>query len=198
VFKHLYYNAKFLAATRRPMPSGTYGLIVRDAKTTGLRWRCIGVHHLSGAENRGNHNIFLDILDVAGHRVNGAKFKVSIGASPYATEAIADKPANEPASNVPMYRGNKYAISIKGDTPSDIVFGLSTDHLDEDDGNTIGHHSFYVVFQLVTGQTLPPVEDTAPVVIAPPRVAREIVIGGLLEGDTVKREADRLTIRFVV
>lgn len=106
--------------------------------------RLIGVAHLPGNLNRGNHHNYVDIVDEAGRRIYGARVKFRFTGGP-PTYATIDKPSNEPGCNSPMYRGIFEVAS--GDYPSDTVTGLHTGHEDEDVGNTSGHHSFYIVFQ---------------------------------------------------
>ncbi|MCB0123290.1 MAG: hypothetical protein KDE58_13640, partial [Caldilineaceae bacterium] len=58
-----------------------------------------------------------------------------------------DKPANEPAADIPIEKTMTVTLWLEGDGPSDQVQGLHTRHDDEEEGNTRGHHSYYIVFQ---------------------------------------------------
>jgi hypothetical protein len=68
-----------------------------------------------------------------------------------------DKPDSEPAGNIAMFKGQIVSVwmnGLAGDATdkSDRLENIHTNHPDEPlpDGelwNTIGHHSFYVIFQ---------------------------------------------------
>jgi hypothetical protein len=113
-------------------------------------WRIVGVHHLTGSENRGNHHVYCDILDEEGRRINGSRLRLTQdGAAP--VFAVVDKPANEAGTNFPLWSSNLANVTVQwpGDNPlpSEEVRGIRTTHPDEEIGNTWGHHSFYIVFQ---------------------------------------------------
>jgi len=113
-------------------------------------WRVVGAHHLTGAENMGNHHVYCDVLDEDGNRINGARLVLlKENASP--NFAIVDKPANEAGTNFPLWKWDVAKVAVAwpddGSLPSEQVVGLSTAHPDEEAGTTLFHHSFYVVFQ---------------------------------------------------
>jgi hypothetical protein len=113
-------------------------------------WRVVGVHHLTGAENMGNHHIYADVLDEEGNRVNKARLVLfQENAAP--VFAVVDKPVTEAGTNFPLWKADKATVAVAwpddGPLPSEQVTGLSTGHPDEEVGNTLFHHSFYVVFQ---------------------------------------------------
>jgi murein DD-endopeptidase MepM/ murein hydrolase activator NlpD len=125
-----------------------------------LCWRVIGVHHLTPDENRGNHVVYVDVVDEAGHPLRSADLQVKWGWAGQRPDEPAppkplDKPSSEPATNVEMYSGQQLWIELTGEgLPSDTVRNLHTKHADEpgpngETWNSIGHHSFYVLFQRV-------------------------------------------------
>lgn len=128
--------------------------IVRANVAPGTKyWKIVDAYHLSGQQNKGNHNIYVDMLNADGSRRNGAhcnlyfsgdKHNVLSG-SPRAVLTI-DKPATEPGTNAPMFRGTFYAVE-GADMPSDKATGFNSEWPDEEAGNTNGHHSFMVIFQ---------------------------------------------------
>jgi len=196
-FDHKRYNAIFRATMVRPIPDAKYGVGVVALRGTIPHWRCIGVHHLTGTENRGKHNCYLDCLDEDGKRFASGRFSLAAEGEDIHREFGVDKPGNEPANNFPMWRGGRYSVSmVDPELPSEVVTGLHSGHPDEDSGNTLFHHSFYVVFQRVAGLVVPDPLPIGEPIAEPPRLAREIVIAGLTETDTVKREADRVVIRL--
>jgi hypothetical protein len=113
-------------------------------------WRVIGVHHLTGAENMGNHHIYAEVLDEEGKRINRARL-VLFQANTSPVFAVIDKPANEAGTNFPLWKADKATVAVlwpeDNPLPSEQATGLSTGHIDEEVGNTLFHHSFYVVFQ---------------------------------------------------
>ena len=125
-------------------------------------WCVVGVHHLSGAENRGNHHIFCDVLDEAGNRINGARLQLTQG-NQAPVFAVIDKPAEEPGTNFPLWSSDRGDVSVvwppEAPLPSERAIGISTAHPDEEAGNTLFHHSFYLVFQRTN---IPPAVDTTP------------------------------------
>lgn len=139
-----------------------YDITIRraDVKPGETYWACIGVKHLTGVENRGNHNIYCDVLDSAGHRVRSARLRMK-QETQNPVFAIIDKPDNEPGTNFPIWNGDvSCEVSVVG-RQSDVVAGVRTNHKDENGGNTIGHHSFYIVWKEVLAdddmpQTKPP------------------------------------------
>src|SRR5437588_4817457 len=113
--------------------------IVHAAVASGAKyWKIVDAYHLSGQQNRGNHNLFVDVLNADGTRRNGAHCNLFFGE--HSNVLTVDKPANEPGTNAPMFRGNFYDIE-GADLPSDKAIHFNTEWPDEEEGNTNGHHS---------------------------------------------------------
>ena len=131
-------------------------------------WKVIGVHHLTPDENRSRHNAYVDILDEHGQRIRQSN--LSLGwtwegkSDGPAQPKQFDKPADEPATDVPIEGGMTVSMWMEGDGISEKVSGLHTRHPDEPGsnggGNTYGHHSYFVVFQhaIGNGNDPPPTE----------------------------------------
>lgn len=177
MFDFAHYNGLFKRSYPPAiMPDSRYGVRLAPIPASGLTFRCIGIWHLLPGENGGNHNIFLDVLDQAGNRIQRAEiFWGWEGMRPGETprSAVVDKPANEPGTNISLNYGQTVYLSADmptfSDHPSDSVSGLHTRHPDEAPGNTLGHHSFYVVFQLRAGgqPTPPPVDKIVSIAVDP-------------------------------
>ena len=119
--------------------------IVRASVATGTKyWKIVDAYHLSGQQNRGNHNLFADVLNIDGTRRMGARCNLNFGG--HSAVLTVDKPPNEPGTNAPMYRGNFYDIEA-ADLPTDRAVHFNSEWPDEEEGNTNGHHSFMVIFQ---------------------------------------------------
>lgn len=127
-------------------------------------WQAASVRHLLPEENRGRHNVYVDVLDGAGQRLRNPALRIGWtweGRQPHepADPKPLDKPENEPAGNVDIFRGQHTEVWIQGDgLPSDHVLNLHSDHPDEPGPggelwNSIGHHSFHVVFQRTRKET---------------------------------------------
>ena len=142
-----------------------YGVRIEPAVVAAGQpyWRAARVHHLTPAENGGNHHIFLDVFDGVrcqgnpfGARIFGARLKVTWQDD----EAIVtiEKPLGEPGINFPMWKSqlcSVQALGLPGDElPSDRVTGLHIRHPDEAPGNTWGHHSFAITFVRTKAQTV--------------------------------------------
>jgi len=127
-----------------------YGVEIQPAQVEKGEqyWKVIKVHHLSPVENHGNHNVYVDLLDKDGNRIYGAKARATWQGGQ--GEVTIDKPENEPGTNFPLWKHQVCTAEGLG-LPSDKVVNLHSGHPDEAGppawGNTLFHHSFYVIFQ---------------------------------------------------
>lgn len=157
------YNRQFVEKVKRGEPiyndAAKYEISVKELANITLPlnakqyWRVVGIHHLTGAENMGNHHIYADVLDGTGRRINQARLVMTQGNSA-PQYAVVDKPANEAGTNFVMWSNTLGTVAVSypanAPLPSESVSGIRSTHPDEEIGNTWGHHSFYVVFQLTT------------------------------------------------
>ncbi|RIK37915.1 MAG: hypothetical protein DCC55_22795 [Chloroflexi bacterium] len=165
-----------LPTARSMAPTGNqaadYGARIQeaDAPPGATYWKIVGVRHLSPDENRGKHNIYIDAIDEAGQRVRNPDLRIAYTWEGRRDDEPApprplDKPDNEPAGNLDVYKGQVVTAWLQGDgLPSDRVAGLHTDHDDEPasdggNGNTRFHHSFHVLFQRAQKAAVPVVTD---------------------------------------
>jgi len=121
--------------------------VVPVDEASGPRFAAIGVRHLPGTENNGNHNVYVDVIDAAGKRIWNAMVGIySHGVGQFF--ARVDKPQNEPGCNHILHANvsNNTVFVSEAGYQSERVTGLKSDHPDEGPGNTRGHHSFHVVF----------------------------------------------------
>jgi hypothetical protein len=168
-FNHLQYNAQYLQNAQNngaPINDAAqkYGVqIVEAAVNEGeTYWKVIGVHHLLPLENFSKHNVYIEALDEQGRRLRNpigwAGWTWKGRRDNERADPIAlDKPDSEAAGNIAMHFGQIVSTWMKGPgrdaaDKSDRAENLHTAHPDEPtaDGkllNTLGHHSFYVVFQ---------------------------------------------------
>jgi hypothetical protein len=135
-----------------------YGVTIWEAQVADgqLYWRVIGVHHLLGPENQRSHNILVEALDEEGRVLRqGRAYAASTweGRHDGPDVKALDKGTSDPMGcDFPMGKEATYSVWMKGkekssDDPSDRVEKLHTRHADEGPDNTIGHHSFFVVFR---------------------------------------------------
>ena len=121
-------------------------------------WKAVNVRHLPPEENRGKHHIYVDAIDEGGQRVRNPELRIAYTWEGRRDDEAAppkplDKPDNEPAGNLDVYKGQIITAWLQGDgLPSDRVIGLHTDHEDQPaadggNGNTRFHHSFHLTFQ---------------------------------------------------
>ncbi len=140
-----------------------YGVEIQPAQVEKGHqyWKVIKVHHLSPVENHGNHNVYVDLLDENGQRIYGAKARMTWQGGE--GEATIDKPENEPGTNFPLWKHQVTTVEGVG-LPSDKVVNLHSGHPDEPGppewGNTLFHHSFYVVFQRKIKDGEPPEKES--------------------------------------
>ncbi|MEM7344823.1 MAG: carboxypeptidase-like regulatory domain-containing protein [Chloroflexota bacterium] len=168
-FNHQEYNNRYVQNARNggaPINDARqkYGVRIKEASVAEgeTYWKVIGVHHLEPRENFGNHHVYMEALDEEGNRVKNPPAWVEWtwqGRRPdeRADPVILDKPVAEAGGNLSMHFGQIVSIKVKGTNrdgqdKSDWAENMHTAHPDErlGDGsllNSIGHHSFYVVFQ---------------------------------------------------
>lgn len=129
------------------------------------------LHHLAPTENRGRHHTFVDLVDADGRLLRDTNLRIGWSwegrrADEPAPTMSLDKGSNEPAGNVPIYRGMKLSIWLEtpnGERVSEIVHGLHGLVEDVGQGNTWHHNSFYIIFRERMAPTIPVVTPPAPV-----------------------------------
>lgn len=167
-FNHQQYNTGFLngdqailARTQNAQDNYNVRQVEAEVAEGETYWKVIGIHHLLPEENRGNHHIYLEALDENGQRIRPVAWADFTweGRRPdeQAGPVQLDKPDSEPAGNIALHDGQKAAVWMRGTNrdaqdKSDRVENLDIVHPDEPGPtgelwNSIGHHSFYVVFQ---------------------------------------------------
>ncbi len=123
-----------------------YGVIVREPKAApgDTIFRVLRVHHLTPEENRGNHHIYVEVLDEDGRRIPGAQVRISWegGSRVFTVDARPQRPGVAFA----MDRWGVYEVDVLG-APSARVVGITAGHPDEGPGNPEFRHSFLIVFQ---------------------------------------------------
>jgi hypothetical protein len=216
-FNHQQYNNGFLtgdqavlARTQNVQDNYKVRLVGAQVTEGETYWKVIGVHHLLPDENRGNHHVYLEALDENGQRIRPiawADFTWE-GRRPdeQAGPVQLDKPDAEPAGNIALHDGQKDAVWMRGlnrdgADKSDRVENLDIVHPDEagpggELWNSIGHHSFYIVFQrtLKAGGVTPSGQVTGGQATQAGGVIGGQVSGGqgytvrLLQGDSVIAE----------
>lgn len=130
----------------------SYDVLIEPA--SGPRWKIIELRKLTGDENRGRHNVYVNVLDATGERDRNPELRIGWdwegrGHNEQAPPQRLNKPDGETGhGNVVMEKGMITTVWIEGDSyASDKASGMHIMHPDEEDGNTWGHHSFLVVFQ---------------------------------------------------
>lgn len=142
-----------------------YGASIMRSKAAN-KWACIGIYHLAPTENAGRHNVFIECLDEAGYRLRQPIIAWTWSLDAPVQQKRLDKPANEPAADIPIDKAATITLWVADEMDSDSVGNLHTRHPDEAPGNTWGHVSFYVVFQRQSGvitPELPPIDPPTPV-----------------------------------
>lgn len=158
-FNHKYYLDKFLADHARDLFTNNSPATV-DKSPALAAFRIIGIHRLTPSENDGKQNLFIDIRDTDGKRLDklidwGWQGQRANEPSP---ALILDKPDSEPAGNLVIWGGQIIWATVMNQ-PSDTIRGVTTGLADVGPGATWGHHSYYCVWQWVEGGTTPPPID---------------------------------------
>ena len=123
--------------------------IHRATPTTGdYVWRCVHVHKLSDAENEGAHNVYIDLLDINGKRIDWITDLLVIRygwegmrSEEAPTGLTIDKKAPEPGTNFALFKGMIASCWCESGTLQAYTDGAW--NLDAEDGHT----SYYVIFQ---------------------------------------------------
>jgi hypothetical protein len=152
-------NRKYM--TQPSNGAADYGATIMRSKAAN-KWACIGIYHLTPEENRGRHNVFVECLDESGNRLRWPIINWTWAYGGPVQQKRLDKPANEPAADIPIDKDATVSLWVADGLSSDVVGELYTRHADESPGNTWGHHSFYVIFQRQTAIATPPIDPPTP------------------------------------
>lgn len=151
------------------------GITIKRTEVTGAdKWvaRCVVVHHLTKDQNKGNHNLYMDMIDEFGKRVKLATVKGDNNG--IKLSAKIDKPDNEFGTNFSMYSQDTLSCWVDeapglGKIASDTVSGFHTRWGgDIVGGNDYGHNSYYVVWLLRKGNAITPPAPVPPLPIPTP------------------------------
>lgn len=190
-----------------------YGVLIQEtADQSRIHWSAELVTHLAPDENRGRHNVFVDVVDKNGGRIRDDRLRIGWtweGKRP--NEAAPPKPLDKPDyddghGNVDIYAAQTLSIWIHGDgLDSDIVSGIHTRHPDEpgpngEKWNSYGHHSFYIRFVRVDGIIQPPPidPDDPDLAALSKRIDALSAIVQQQERDIANLEADILALRTLL
>ena len=155
-----------------PLEKHWHGVEYNDAERLGVRikrvpppapdlWhaRIVVVHLLTKEENKGNHNLYMDVIDKAGLRMNGSLLRGDNNG--IKLQARIDKPANEFGTNFALFGQDELFAWVDwvpdgGVVSSDVIMGVHTRWGGEIvGGQGYGHISYYVIWQLTKGDTPP-------------------------------------------
>lgn len=128
------------------------------AVASNVEWRLVEARRLSPCENKGNHHIFVKVLDAAGNPLDGVVLAQSASGNPGALLDRTVSGAKGPGlAEFVMWKGATYGVFIaNGDgspASTDFANDLHSGFTDEAEcadgggGNTLFHNSFSVVFQ---------------------------------------------------
>lgn len=119
---------------------------VKLTNIPGSPYEAVGVHHLTPEENRLGHTVFVEILDEYGLRATDERVELINGDK---KRSVWLKTNMDEVTDLPLFINDTLSIRhINGGE----VSGMHTRHPDKhtedgDLGNSIGHHSFYVLFK---------------------------------------------------
>jgi len=140
---------------------------IQPVAGAGLAWRCALIHHLTAAENGGNHHVYVDLLGPSGQPVADPSAMrlgwtwVGKQDNEAAPPAAFDKRPPEPATNVAIFHNQILSVWVQDVYRSDIVANLRTDIVSAEPGNSLYHHSYYIAFQIAhAAQPAPTVTRT--------------------------------------
>lgn len=142
-FDFKFWTNHFLA---NPGYNDAQDYVVKLTNVPGSPYEAVGVHHLTPEENRGGHTVFVEILDKYGLRSTDQAIEFYKGVK---VEFVRLKTNPNEITDLPLWYNDTLSIWHR---EGGGVTGMHTRHPDErtedgDLGNSIGHHSFYVLFK---------------------------------------------------
>ena len=142
-------------------------------RTPDAEWIVESARHLAGAENQGRHHIFVDAVGPDGADLRGTGLAVAFGWKGMSddetpTPMPIDKPAGEFGCHIPIFENAVMHVAMHG-APSEMVTGIRTNFDDGEEGNSVGHQSFHVVFRYA------PASQAAPEPPKPKTISRKAV-----------------------
>ena len=146
------------AARVAPAPAPVAAAVAVAAAAPSVQYQLKEARRMEPCENRGNHNIFIKVVDSAGNPVDGV---LLVQAPADQIGNVLDKMVSGTKgpglAEFVMWKGAQYAVYVSTDgvnpSNSDIARPLHPNFTDEavcsdgDGGNTLFHNSFSVVFQ---------------------------------------------------
>ncbi len=128
------------------------------ALVSNVEWRLVEARRLSPCENKGNHHIFVKVIDAAGNPMDGVVLIQSASGNPGALLDRSVSGAKGPGqAEFVMWKGATYGVFVaNGDgspASTDFANDLHSGFTDESEcadgggGNTLFHNSFSVIFQ---------------------------------------------------
>ena len=196
-----HYLQSYLESGKGTNTADGYGVsVVPVDDVTGPRFVAIGVRHLDGGENNGNHNVYVDVIDTGGNRVWNAMVGIyQHGVGQFF--ARIDKPLSEPGGNHILHANvaNNTVFVSEAGFQSERVTGIKSDHEDEGPGNTRGHHSFHIVFLRLDQpiEVKPPAEPPAgndEALLAIHKLLEMVLQNQAAQALTMKRIEENLTV----
>jgi hypothetical protein len=111
-------------------------------------YRCVHVQKLDEYDGGGNHNVYVDVIDENGNRIDKPGVALTFGWGGEHQSTFFEKPAPEPGANFMLSAGMDAWCHVDG---GDIVEALMGEN---------GHTSYYVVFQYQTAKPVTPPSDS--------------------------------------
>lgn len=152
-------------------------VIVTPTTEPGLAWRVTKITHLTGEENAGRANVFI-WLYISG-RIIRDELSIQYGwdgqhADEQQQPKKLDKKDPDPSTDIAIQKGMHAWIEVVDPNgfKSDRVSNLHAEIPNDGPGNEWHHHSYSIVFELMSGDAVqPPVE---------PSVDIQAIIDGLI------------------
>jgi len=132
--------------------------VAAAAPTPAVQFALVEMRRLTPCENRGNHHIFIKVVDAAGNPVDGVTLvQTPAGQIGNVLDKTTSGTKGPGKAEFIMWKGAEYAVYVSADgvnpTSSDIAQPLHSNFTDEaicEDGaggNTLFHNSFSVIFK---------------------------------------------------
>lgn len=145
-----------------PEVDAPYDTKITRTLTDVPHWQIVAADHLPPEVNMGNHHLYVECIDEYGVKQRSPDLHIGWTWEGKTDAEVAPpvpltKSLDEPAGNIPIYGGQHVTAWLEGyGLPSDRFENVHTAYPEEkttsgEVGNSLGHHSFRVIFQRKPG-----------------------------------------------
>lgn len=122
--------------------------VIKITSPSGSNWRVLGIHKLTPSENNGQHNVFLEVFckqnEREGMRAVYWDWQGRHGTEDAPGPVFMAQKGKDNLMDLPIYIPMRIKLWIQN---GDEVKWFHSEWPNENAGNTLGHHSYFICFQ---------------------------------------------------